>query len=67
MRQLDRDEPPPALGAPINRKPEPGLTPMVGRPNWFRDKRGEPVYVEPPRPINAAKWIPDFWRRVLNR
>ena len=38
------------FGQPTNRKDPPGLTPIYGRPNWFRDRSGREVYVEPPRP-----------------
>jgi len=50
MRQIDSDEPQFALGEPTNRKPEPALTPIPGRQNWYQPRSGEPVYVEPPRP-----------------
>lgn len=35
------------LGPPINRKPEPGLVRVPGRPNWWRDQRGVDRYIEP--------------------
>ena len=38
------------LGEPTNRKQPPELTPIHGRPNWFRNRKGEEVYVEPPKP-----------------
>ena len=50
MRQIDQAEPQYALGEPTNRKPEPELTPIPGRPNWYQPRSGEPVYVEPPKP-----------------
>ena len=44
------------LGAPINRAPPgQGLTPIAGRPNWFRDRHGAERYIEPPKP---PKWFP---------
>lgn len=39
------------FGVPKNRKPEPGLIPVEGRPGWWRDpKTGVEKYIEPPRP-----------------
>ena len=38
------------LGRPINRQEPKELTPIPGRPNWFRNRQGEEVYVEPPKP-----------------
>jgi hypothetical protein len=71
MRQVDSTEPAWALGEPVNRKPDTGMTPIAGRPNWFTDRRGQVVYVEPPaapkQPPDAPAWIPDIWRRTLHR
>lgn len=53
MRQIDEPEPQYALGEPTNRKPEPELTPISGRPNWYQPRSGEPVYIEPPKPPKA--------------
>ncbi len=38
------------FGKPLNRPTEtgPGLTPIEGRPNWFRTPDGAEKYVEPP-------------------
>jgi hypothetical protein len=38
------------LGVPINRPPvKPAqVWPIVGRPNWYRDKYGNELYREPP-------------------
>lgn len=53
------------LGDPINRKPQPAMTPVPGRPGWFTDaKHSEPFYIEPPRP---NQWFPAIWNRALNR
>ena len=42
------------LGEPGNRPPpKPDLTPIQGRPHWYTNKRGDPVYVEPPRKAAA--------------
>lgn len=38
------------LGRPTNRPEAQELTPIPGRPNWFRNRKGEEVYVEPPKP-----------------
>ena len=38
------------LGEPVNRESKPDLTPTPGRQNWFRDRKGRDVYVEPPKP-----------------
>lgn len=39
------------LGEPVNRKPAPGLTPVVGRPNWWRHPyTGVEQYIEPKKP-----------------
>jgi len=40
------------LGVPINRPPvKPAqLWPIVGRPNWYRDKYGNELYREPVKP-----------------
>lgn len=38
------------LGPPVNRTEKPKLTPIPGRPNWFKDRNDHPIYVEPPRP-----------------
>ena len=47
------------LGKPVNRKPEPELTPIAGRPNWFVDKQGREKYVEPPRKVDV--YIPPVY------
>ena len=40
------------LGTPVNRPPAPAeLTPIPGRPNWFKDRQGVEHYVEPARPV----------------
>jgi hypothetical protein len=47
MNPIDPVEPFP-FGVPINRPlPKPGMTPVAGRPNWFKDKNGVEHYVEP--------------------
>jgi len=53
MRQIDESEPLHPLGEPTNRKPDTGLTPIAGRPNWYQPRSGEPVYVEPVKPPKA--------------
>jgi hypothetical protein len=52
------------LGKPTNRTEASDLTPIEGRPNWFRNRRGEEVYVEPPKPPKVAPWIPEYWRKL---
>jgi len=42
------------LGAPTNRPAPKALAPIPGRPNWFKDKDDREIYVEPPRPPEAA-------------
>lgn len=39
------------FGVPVNRQKPKSMTPVTGRPNWFRDKDGVERYVEPPRPV----------------
>ncbi len=49
------------LGKPINREEPPRLTPIHGRPNWFRDRNGREVYVEPPKPPpDQTGWIQEY-------
>jgi hypothetical protein len=44
-----------ALGKPVNRPAETGLTPIDGRPNWWRDRKGNEKYIEPPpRPADIV-------------
>lgn len=39
------------FGMPVNRKPEPGLVAIPGRPGWWRHQRtGEEKYIEPQKP-----------------
>lgn len=61
---MDDDRVPFPLGSPLGRKAESnGLTPIEGRPNWFRDKRGSEVYVEPP--AKPAPVVPPLERRPI--
>ena len=47
------------LGAPTNRRDTThDLTPIPDRPNWFRDRKGREVYVEPPKPEKPAPTSP---------
>ena len=50
------------LGKPVNRKESPSLIPIKGRPNWFRDRNGREVYVEPPKPPQPDQtgWIQEY-------
>jgi len=49
------------FGKPVNRKESPDMTPIEGRPNWFRDRDGREVYVEPPKPPpDPTAWIQEF-------
>lgn len=69
MRQIDQAEPLHPLGEPTNRKPDTGLTPIAGRPNWYQPRSGEPVYIEPPKspkaPVVPQPWAPEFWQRAM--
>ena len=67
MRQIDESEPRFPLGEPTNRKPDTGLTPIAGRPNWYQPRSGgEPVYIEPPKPPKEpVPWAPEFWQRAM--
>jgi hypothetical protein len=38
------------FGKPVNRRQEPDLLPVEGRPNWWKNKQGVERYVEPPKP-----------------
>lgn len=42
------------LGEPTNREKPLELTPIPGRKNWFLDRKGREVYVEPPRPDKSV-------------
>lgn len=38
------------LGKPTNRTEPSELTPISGRPNWWKDRKGNEKYIEPPAP-----------------
>ena len=47
---MSKPDPKMPLGKPVNRKAQPELTPIAGRPNWWQPRHGgAPVYIEPPR------------------
>lgn len=40
---------------PHREEPQKAMTPIAGRPNWWRDSNGVEHYVEPPRPVQGGK------------
>jgi hypothetical protein len=42
------------LGVPVNRRNPKDLTPVSGRPGWWKDRHGVERYIEPVKPAQPA-------------